>query len=346
MIYFNCDYNEGAHPEILKLINDTNLMQLPGYGFDEYSENARKYIKAACGKENIDIYFMVGGTQTNMTVISYILRPYEGAIAAVTGHINVHEAGAIEGTGHKVISLECKADGKLTAEAIEKYCSEFYSDPVHEHMVQPGLVYISDSTENGAVYTRSELLALREVTRKYSLKLYMDGARLGYALSSSKSDLTLSDICELCDAFYIGGTKVGAMFGEAVVICDPSLKGGFMTMMKHCGGLLAKGRLLGIQFYALFKDGLYFRISEHAIKASTKLADAFMSLGVKFLTEPVSNQIFPILPDSVIAELSEKYIFEVWEKIDASHHAVRFCTSWATQESNVDELISDLKKVF
>ena len=342
MICFNCDYLEGAHPMIIEMLNKTNLEQTVGYGEDEYCEKAREFIKRECGRDDVYVQFLVGGTQANLTVISSALRPHQGAIAARTGHINVHESGAIEATGHKVIALDCGPDGKLSAKSIDDCVTAHWNDETHEHMVQPKLVYISDSTENGAVYTRAELKAISDVCKKHGLYLYLDGARLGYAFMSPKNDVTLSDLCEYCDVFYIGGTKVGAMMGEAVVITNDSLKEDFRYMIKQKGGMFAKGRLLGIQFYALFENGLYWQIAKHAIDEVTKIADALTEAGVKFFAEPESNQIFPILPDSVISELNRNFMTAYWARVDDTHSAIRICTSWATTDENTEALIDAL----
>ncbi len=345
MICFNCDYTEGAHPKIIDMLQKTNLEQTVGYGEDQYCEEARGFIKKACGREDVYVQFLVGGTQANLTVISAALRPHQGAICAKTGHINVHESGAIEATGHKCIALESDASGKLTAEAIDDCVTSHWNDETHEHMVQPKLVYISDSTENGAVYTKAELKAIRDVCKKHNLILYIDGARLGYALMSPKNDVTLHDLCELADVFYIGGTKVGAMMGEAVVIMNDNIKEDFRYLIKQKGGMFAKGRLLGIQFHALFEDGLYFDISKHAIDEAFKIANALKAIGVEFLTEPESNQIFPILPNDVLKKLGEKYLTAFWCAVDENRSAVRIATSWATKSENSDALIADIKEL-
>lgn len=342
MIRFECDYTEGAHRRILERMLETNEDQTAGYGDDEHTARARDLIRTACEAPDADVYLLVGGTQANKTIISHILRPHQGAICANTGHINVHESGAIEATGHKVMPLPSD-DGKITAAQIEEAWQAHWNDGTHEHMVQPGMVYISHPTENGTTYTKAELTAISEVCRTRGLILYMDGARLGYGLMSEGNDLYLPDIARLCDVFYIGGTKVGALFGEAVVICNPALKKDFRYMIKQGGGLLAKGRLLGIQFETLFEDGLYYEISAHADRLAMKLRDAFAAKGYSFLYKSVTNQQFPILPDSVIRALEEKYAFSFWCRVDDTHSAVRFCTSWATREENVDALIADLQ---
>lgn len=341
MIRFECDYAEGAHPNILQKITETNLEQTIGYGLDPYCEKARVLIRQYCQAPDADVHFLVGGTQTNTTVIASILRPHQGVLCAESGHINTHESGAIEATGHKVISLPGHA-GKLTAEQVEDTCRRHWEDVNHEHTVQPGMVYISYPTEYGTLYTRQELSELSLACRKYRLPLYLDGARLGYGLMAQGTDIKISDLAGFCDCFYIGGTKVGALFGEALVISNPALKKDFRYFIKQHGGLLAKGRLLGLQFTALFEDNLYFDISAHANRLAMKLKDAFLTCGISFLIESSTNQQFPILPNDMQKYLSRKYAFSFWEKVEDTHSAVRFCTSWATKETHIDQLISDL----
>ena len=302
MIQFQCDYAEGCHPAILESMSATNLEQTVGYGVDSYCESARAKIRTACQCESADVHFLVGGTQANLTVISSILRPHQGVIAAVSGHVNVHETGAIEATGHKVLALP-SGDGKISAEQVRKCLEEHYNDSEREHIVQPGMVYISHPTENGTLYTKEELTALSEVCKELELPLFLDGARLGYGLMSEKSDLTLADVAELTDVFYIGGTKVGALFGEAVVITNPALRKDFRYLIKQHGGMLAKGRLLGIQFDVLFTDGLYFSIAEHADKMAMKLKEAFLKKGYSLRYDSYTNQQFPVLPDSHVDKL-------------------------------------------
>ena len=344
MIRFECDYAEGAHPQILERLSQTNFEQTKGYGEDEYCENARRIIRRLCETEQADVHFLVGGTQTNTTVIASILRPHQGVISATTGHINVHETGAIEATGHKVLALP-SADSKLTASQIEQTCLEHWNDANHEHIVQPGMVYISHPTEGGVIYTKGELQAISDTCRKYNLPLFLDGARLGYGLAAENNDLTLSGIARMCDVFYIGGTKVGALFGECLVITNDALKKDFRYFIKQRGGMLAKGRLLGLQFETLFADGLYFEIAQHAIQMAMKIRNAFRAKGFAFLLESPTNQQFPILSEEQIFILSQKYAFELWAKKDARHTAVRFCTSWATREEDVEALIADLEKL-
>ncbi|MCC3380282.1 threonine aldolase family protein [Paenibacillus farraposensis] len=342
MIRFECDYTEGAHERILKRLLETNDEQTGGYGVDEHCEKARAYIKKACGSENADVHFLVGGTQTNTTVISSILRPHQGAVAAVSGHIAVHETGAIEATGHKVLTLPSD-DGKIRAEQVKELYDAHWNDAAPEHSVQPGMIYISQPTEYGTIYTKSELEALSQVCRECGLPLFIDGARLGYGLAADDSDMCLADIAKLCDVFYIGGTKVGALMGEAVVIINDALKKDFRYMIKQNGGLLAKGRMLGIQFETLFEDGLYFDISKHAIEMAMLLQTALTNQGIRFLYHSTTNQQFPILPDHTLEALGKKYTFSFWEKTDATHSAVRFCTSWATKKEHVEMLIQDIK---
>ncbi len=341
MIRFECDYAEGAHPQVLKLLNESNMEQTPGYGEDFYCEKARTFIKELCLAEDADVHLLVGGTQTNLTVIAAALRPIQGVICAETGHINVHESGAIEATGHKVLALPSD-DGKITAEQVRSVYEDHWNDATHEHMVQPGMVYISYPTENGTLYTKEELSALSAVCRKYNLPLYLDGARMGYGIMAEGNDLTLPDIARLCDAFYIGGTKVGALFGEALVITNHTLKHDFRYYIKQRGGMLAKGRLLGLQFIALLQDGLYFEISAHADRLACRIKDAFAKKGYPFLFNSVTNQQFPIVPNVQLQTLAKNYVFSHWKQIDAQHTAVRFCTSWATKDEDVEQLLSDI----
>lgn len=342
MIRFDNDYTEGAHERILQKIVETNKVQTPGYGMDEYSARARQHIQKACDT-NGDVHFLVGGTQTNTAIISSILRPHQGVLAATTGHIAVHETGAIESTGHKVLTLESE-DGKITAAQVQAYVDTFYSDATHEHMVQPGLVYISHPTENGTTYTKEELEALSQVCRACELPLMLDGARLGYGLVAQK-DVTLAAIATLCDVFYIGGTKVGALFGEAVVITNEALKKDFRSIMKQRGGLLAKGRLLGIQFETLFEDGLYEEIAQHAVDLAMEIRAAFLAKGIELRYDSVTNQQFPILANDVLEQLKERYSFAYWERVGETHSVVRFCTSWSTMAEDVAQLISDIDKL-
>lgn len=341
MIRFNCDYSEGAYSSILEKLAQTNLEQTAGYGLDPYCEKARKLIQDLCKAPQAQVHFLVGGTQTNMMLIAAALRPYQGALSPDSGHINVHESGAIEATGHKVLALPSK-DGKITAEQVQEEYTKHYKDPDREHMVQPKLVYISNPTEIGTIYSKAELTALSKVCRENNLYLYVDGARLGYGLTAKSNDLSLADMAELCDAFYIGGTKVGALFGEALVITNPALQEDFRYVIKQHGGMFAKGRLLGIQFLALLEDGTYFEIARHANELAEKIKQACIEKGYSFLTESDTNQQFPILPNSVLEKLGSKYTYSVWQPMDETHSAVRFCTSWATKEEDVASLIKDL----
>jgi len=342
MIRFECDYAEGAHPKVMELMNKTNLEQTPGYGMDPYCDKARAIIKDLCKAENADVHLLVGGTQTNKIVIASILRPHQGVLCAETGHINVHESGAIENTGHKVLALP-SGDGKITAVQVQEAFDKHWNDVTFEHMVQPAMVYISQPTENGTLYTKKELTDLYNVCTALDLPLYIDGARLGYGIMADGNDLTLPELTALCDVFYIGGTKVGALFGEAVVITKDSLKKDFRYLMKQNGGMLAKGRLLGIQYVALLEDGLYFEISRHADKMAYKIKDAFAEKGYSFLFDSYTNQQFPIIPDDKLAILGEKYAYSPWQRVDQKRSAVRFCTSWATREEDVDQLIEDIR---
>lgn len=343
MIQFQCDYSEGAHPDILKRLVETNMEQTVGYSEDPYCDKARKLIVEACQNEQAQVHFLVGGTQTNTTVIAHILRPHQGVIAADSGHVNVHETGAIENTGHKVLALP-SVNGKISAAQIAATVEAHLNDCNFEHMVQPGMVYISYPTEVGTLYSKQELTAIYQTCRQYGLPLFIDGARLGYGLCSPESDLTLPDLAHLCDVFYIGGTKVGALFGEAVVLTDPSLQKDFRYSIKQHGGMLAKGRLLGIQFETLFTDRLYFRISAHAVQQALRIREALKAKGYPFFMESSTNQQFPIFPDSVLERLSRQFRFSFWERVDSSHTAVRICTSWATQAEHVDQLIEALNE--
>ncbi len=337
MLSFECDYNTGAHPKILEALVRSNMEPCPGYGNDIYTERAKEKIRAACGREDADVRFLVGGTQTNRIVIDSMLQNYEGVIAATTGHISVHEAGAIEASGHKVLTVP-GYDGKLRACDVEALISGFYADGAHEHMVFPGMVYVSHPTEYGTLYTLDELKELSALCRRYSIPLFLDGARLGYGLMSLDTDVTLQDIANLCDVFYIGGTKVGALCGEAVVFTHNNAPKHFFTTVKQNGALLAKGRLLGIQFDTLFTDGLYFEISKNAIDRAEDLKRLFIERGYPFFKNSPTNQQFIVLSNEKIAELSALVRFEVWERVDESHSAVRFATSWATEKSDIEAL--------
>ncbi len=337
MIYFNSDYLEGAHPAVLDRLIRTNLEQTIGYGCDPYCEAARAKIRAACGTPDADVHFLVGGTQTNTTVIASILRPHQGVLAAVSGHVNCHESGAIESTGHKVITLPT-TNGKITARQVADYVEWHKNDESYEHIVYPGMVYLSYPTEGGTLYSKSELTALYDTCIAYGLPLFIDGARLGYGLASDAADLTLAELAQLCDVFYIGGTKVGALFGEAVVITNPALKKDFRPLQKQRGGMLAKGRLLGLQFDALFTDDLYFQIARHAIEMAYQIREIFVSNGYPLLFDSPTNQQYPIIPDEELAILGQNFGYEYWERVDETHSGVRFCASWATTQEQVDAL--------
>lgn len=336
---FKNDYSEGGHPRILNALIESNFVQADGYGEDHFSCKAIELLKERMGRMDVDIHLLTGGTQTNLTALSAFLRPHEAAISACTGHILTHETGAIEATGHKVISVEV-ADGKLTPDNIQSVL-DAHSD---EHMVKPKLVYISNTTEIGTIYQKDELVQLKDFCQMKDLILFMDGARLGSALTSTGNDLTLSDLPSLVDAFYIGGTKNGALIGEALVICRESLKGDFRFHMKQKGGLLAKGRLLGIQFLELFRDDLYFDLAAHANHMADQLRTGLADANFGFMTESPSNQIFPILPNSLIAKLQSDYSFLIWERVDSDHSAIRLVTSWATKEEHVLAFIADVKR--
>ena len=344
MIRFNSDYTEGCHPSILRRLEETNMEQTAGYGEDEYCREAAERIKAVCEAPDANVHFLVGGTQTNVTVIASALRPYQGAITATTGHINVHETGALEACGYKCLTIDTP-DGKLTAEQVEKYTKAHFADESFEHMVQPKLVYISNPTELGTIYKKAELEALYRVCRENDLYLFLDGARLGYGLACRENDLTMADIAANTDVFYIGGTKVGALFGEAVVITNPELKKDFRYSIKQRGGMLAKGRLLGIQFLTLFEENRYFEISAHAARLAEKLKDELTKMNISFYINSPTNQQFPILSDDVLDKLREKYSFAYQARVDETHSAVRFCTCWATKEENVEALLTDIRAI-
>ena len=337
MLYFENDYCEGAHPAILQKLAETNFEKVPGYGTDPYCASAKAKICAACGCPDADVTFISGGTQTNAIVIASMLQRWQGVMAAATGHVAAHEAGAIEYTGHKVIALPAH-EGKVSAADVRDWCATFYADANHDHMVFPGMVYISHPSEYGTLYTKAELEELHAVCQEYHMPLFMDGARLGYGLMAKGTDVTLQDIARLTDVFYIGGTKVGALCGEAVVIMNESLKKDFRFIMKQRGGRMAKGRLLGIQFDALFTDDLYFKISRHADEMAYQIRDIFVSAGYPLLFDSPTNQQYPIMPDDELAELGKSFGYEYWERVDKTHSGVRFCASWATTQEHVDAL--------
>lgn len=337
MISFESDYIAGAHPKVLERLAETNMELLAGYGEDKYCQMAEEKIKKACNRPDAKVHFLVGGTQTNQVVISSMLADYEGVIAATSGHISVHEGGAIEFTGHKVLALEGN-NGKLNPSDIDKYITTFHADGNHEHMVFPGMVYISHPTEYGTLYSKNELTAISNVCRKHNIPLFLDGARLGYGLASRQTDVSLPDIAELCDVFYIGGTKVGALCGEAVVFTHNNTPKHFITKMKQRGALLAKGRLLGIQFDTLFTNDIYMEISRHAIKMAEKLKSLLKEKGYRFYMESPTNQQFIILHNEQMSKLAQNVCFSFWEKYDDSHTIVRFATSWSTTEEDLKEL--------
>lgn len=341
MLSFTCDYTRGAHPKILERLIETNMEQLPGYGNDRYCESAKEKIKKACGCPDAEIYFLAGGTQTNATVIDSVLQKYEGVISAQTGHINVHEAGAVEYTGHKVLTLPAR-EGKIRADELEELLKTFWDDGSREHMVFPGMVYLSHPTEYGTLYTKAELEAISLICRSYKIPLYLDGARLGYGLMSLQTDVTLPMIADLCDIFYIGGTKVGALCGEAVVFPHKNAPRHFLTLIKQHGALMAKGRLVGIQFDTLFTDDLYFRISRHAIEMAELLKKGFAKKGYSFFLDSPTNQQFILLDNVKLEELQKKVDFEIWERPDEEHTVVRFATSWGTAAEDIEELMGYL----
>lgn len=337
MQHFECDYLEGAHPLILERLVATNMEKTPGYTEDEYCEVARRKIRQACGSPDAGVFFLVGGTQTNATVVDALLRPVEGVVAAETGHVALHEAGAIEASGHKVLTLP-QWQGKLQARTLRDYLCAFYADESWQHMVAPGMVYLSHPTEYGTLYTRVELEEIAAVCREYHLPLYLDGARLGYGLVAEGTDVTLETLANLCDVFYIGGTKVGALFGEAVVIPRPELMPRFFSIVKQHGALLAKGRLLGIQFDTLFTDGLYFAISRHALEMAGRLRRILEDRGYVFYLPPQTNQLFVVMDRSMAETLSERVGFSVWEQTTGGQIVIRLATSWATRIEDIDAL--------
>lgn len=339
MLRFECDYTEGCIPEILDAIARENHTQLQGYSEDPICDRARAKIKAMCRAENAEVHFLVGGTQANTTVIAAGLRPYQGIIAPSTGHIACHETGAIEGTGHKVIDLPTQT-GRLTAGQIRRHCAAHWANASFEHIPQPAMVYLSHPAENGTLYSLEELAEIRAACDEWNLLLFVDGARLGYGLASPASDVTLPDLARLADVFYIGGTKVGALFGEAVVITNDALKKDFRYMIKRQGGMLAKGWLLGLQFDVLMDQDRYVSIARHAVEQALRIKAAFEAKGCRFLIESWTNQQFPILDNETMHKFDGKFAYSVWEPIDADHTAVRFCTSWATKKEDVDELIA------
>lgn len=337
MLAFESDYNRGAHPLILQRMMEENGNSYPGYGTDAVCESAKAKIRKRINKPEAEIYFGVGGTQTNQLVIDTVLAPYEGVVAATTGHVAAHEAGAIEFSGHKVLTVP-GYEGKIKAEDVDRLIADFYADDNHEHMVFPGMVYISFPTEYGTIYSRKELEGLHAVCVKYNIPLFVDGARLGYGLMSKESDITIEDLADLCEVFYIGGTKVGALFGEAVVFSNMKAPLHFVAQIKQHGALLAKGWLLGLQYDVLFEDDLYFKISKNAIDMADMLKDIIRKKGYQFFLETPTNQIFVVLENSKMEKIKEDVRFGFWEKYDDSHTVVRFATSWATTEEDIRSL--------
>lgn len=341
MIYFDSDYMAGAHPEVMERLMKTNGEHTTGYGTDAYTERAKALIRKACGTPDARVFFLVGGTQTNATVIDGVLERHEGVLAAESGHINVHESGAIEATGHKVLTLPSH-EGKVKAEDVRDYIRNFYSDETYEHMVAPGMLYISFPTEYGTVYSLRELEDISDTCHSAGIPLFIDGARMGFGLAAEGNDITLADIARLSDVFYIGGTKVGALFGEAVVITNPGILKHFVPLVKQHGALLAKGRLLGVQFESLFEDGLYFRISEKAVRMGRRIKDAFSAAGYPAVVDSPTNQQFFRLPNEIIDKLKENVSFELWGPRGEKESIVRFVTGWATTDEDIDRLIAYL----
>lgn len=344
MIGFNCDYLEGAHPRVLELLQRTNLEQTVGYGEDDYCEQARELIRAACAAPEAAVHFLVGGTQANLTVIAAALRPHQGVLAAESGHINVHETGAIEATGHKVLALPA-TDGKISAAQVRAAVQAHRADASFEHIVQPGMVYLSQPTELGTLYSKAELRELAAACRALDLYLFVDGARLAYGLSAAANDISLPVLAELCDVFYLGGTKCGALFGEAVVINRPELQRDFRYLIKQRGGMLAKGRLLGLQFIALLTGGLYQEIGRHGDALAARIDAACRARGLPLLAPTVTNQLFPIFTRAQLAELEKEFRFSFWEAVDDMRSAVRIVTSWATTEAAVEQLCAAIRRL-
>ena len=338
---FSCDYMEGAHPQILKRLMETNLVKTPGYGLDDYSKSAKEKIRDACKAPDAEVFFLVGGTQTNVTMIDAILKSYEGVIAADTGHVSVHEAGAIEFGGHKVLTLPHN-NGKINVRQIETLLDDYQNDANRDHMVMPGMVYLSHPTEYGTLYSQAELREISALCRSRNIPLYLDGARLAYALACPQNEITLADIAELCDAFYIGGTKCGALFGEAVVIPKAGWLPHLFTIIKQHGALLAKGRMLGIQFDELFTDYLYGRVGVPAIQAADRIRQILIQNGYTLCFDSPTNQVFCIIENTEMEQLANKVEFGFWEKYDDSHTIIRFATSWATKMEDVEALCTVL----
>lgn len=344
MILFHNDYNEMCHESVMRRMLETQHQQMTGYGIDDFCRQATQTIRSLCGRQDISVHYLVGGTQTNTTVIAAALRPYQGVLTADSGHINVHETGAVEGTGHKILPLPAVC-GKISADQIRQAVAEQRQSADSEHIVQPKLVYISNPTELGTIYSLAELTAISDVCRELGIYLFVDGARLGYGLTAPDNDITLPDLANLCDVFYIGGTKCGAMFGEAVVISNQEIGCDFRYMIKRQGGMLAKGWLLGLQFSALLENNLYFDICANANRLAQQIRETLLALGYPMLVQTTTNQIFPIMPDAVLEKLSKEFSYSLMDKVGEDRHAVRFCTSWGTTQENVTKLCNALREI-
>ncbi|MDR1597387.1 MAG: low specificity L-threonine aldolase [Holosporales bacterium] len=342
VIEFSSDYNEGAHPRLMQRLVETNMLQTYGYGLDPYCDEAADIIRNLCGNKDLDVHMIVGGTLTNLTVIAASLRPHQGVISPTNGHIHVQETGSIEATGHKILTIP-SVDGKITAAQIDEYCKDYWNNEGLVHVVQPKLVYITQPTEFGTLYKKAELQAIHDACKRNDLYLYVDGARLGYGMVAEGNDVDLPFLTECCDVFYIGGGKQGALFGEAVVIKNKAIAEDFRPILKQRGGLLSKGRLLGIQFSELLKDGLYFEIARHANEMAELIRSELKNLGYEFFVENTTNLLFPIFDDRTYEKLSEKYSFTYYKKLDNARSVIRIATSWGTQKHNVLELVNDLK---
>ncbi len=343
VLSFSCDYMEGAHPQILQRLTETNFLKTPGYGLDSFSKSAKAKIREACSVPDAEVFFLVGGTQTNATVIDAMLKSYQGVIAADTGHISLHEAGAIEFGGHKVLTLP-QHNGKISANQIEELLNAYQNDANHDHMVMPGMVYLSHPTEYGTLYSRKELTEISSLCRAHQIPLYLDGARLAYALACPQNDLTLADLAALCDVFYIGGTKCGCLFGEAVVVPNEGTIPHFFTIIKQHGALLAKGWLLGIQFDELFTDHLYEKIGIPAIQAANRIRQVLTQKGYVLCFDSPTNQVFCVIENNEMKQLAKKVEFGFWERYDDTHTIIRFATSWATKVEDVEALNKALKR--
>ena len=336
MLYFQCDYAQGCHPNIIKALGETNMLSTSGYGEDPYCESAKAKIRDYINCPNADIYFLVGGTQTNQTVIDSMLQNYDGVVAAATGHVAVHEAGAIEYSGHKVITLPGHA-GKIYADELKRMLADHYADGSCEHMVNPGMVYISYPTEYGTLYSKAEMEAIYSICNEYEIPLFIDGARLAYGLAAA-DDMTMADIAKLCDVFYIGGTKVGALFGEAVVFTKNNTPKHMITQIKQHGALLAKGRLLGIQFVELFTDDLYMSMGRNGVKWADSIREDLKAKGYTLYMENPTNQIFVVMDNAKLEQLKENVVYDFWEKYDEAHTVIRIATSWGTTKEDVEAL--------